>query len=296
MRLAIELHVTGGAADRELDEEVRGMQDVTIAHAAHAPAEALTQAAWRDDGFNFWQFDRHLDDLVACGEPLRVAAPGGDAAAVLREIAIRAQRVRPQRNRATGAWFDRVLAEHRALHDVTRPLVRADLDHAIDAWQWTLRLDPEAPARVQLAVLLHDIERLASEPDVRVEHRAPDYQAFKDAHAVAGAAIARGVLERAGVEGRDADDVAQLIAAHERPSDDAAVRAVNDADALSFFSFNSPGYLAYFGPAQTAVKIAYTLARMSDAALRHLAGVRMLRGIRAEIDRWLHVGHLDQRA
>ena len=51
----------------------------------------------------------------------------------------------------------------------------------------------------QLAVLLHDIERLASEPDARVEHLAADYQAFKDAHARAGAQLARAVLLRAGV-------------------------------------------------------------------------------------------------
>jgi hypothetical protein len=288
MALHIELHVRGELTDA-VRAEIAELPDLTLRPTSRAPDGALSAAAWRDDGFDFWAFDRHLDELVARGEPLVVASPVEEAAAIIREIATRAQRLRARRNRASaGAWFDRVLAEHRALHDLGKPLVRADHDHAIDAWQWSLRLDPGAPAAVQLAVLLHDIERLASEADVRIEHRAPDYQAFKDAHARAGARIAQAVLERAGVAGRDAAEVAALIAVHERAGDAPAVRAINDADALSFFSFNSPGYLAYFGGAQTAAKVAYTLARMSEAARRELPAVRMPREIRDEIAR-LHV-------
>jgi hypothetical protein len=66
-----------------------------------------------------------------------------------------------------------------------------------------------------------------------------------------------------------------LIANHERTGEGAAIRAVNDADALSFFSFNSPGYLAYFGEDQTARKVEYTLARMSAPARTHLRELRM---------------------
>lgn len=270
MPLCLELHVTGDLA----------------------PPGALTAAAWRDDRFDFWAFDRRLDDLVARGEPLHVIAGAGEAPAIAREILTRGQRLAPRRNPATaGAWFDRVLAEHRALHDLTRPLVRADLDHAIDAWQWSLRLDPGAAPAVQLAVLLHDIERLASEADARIEHLAADYQAFKDAHARAGARIARAVLARAGVAGELADEVAALVAVHERASDAPALRALNDADALSFFSLNSPGYLAYFGAARTAAKVAYTLARMSVPARRELPGLRLPRLVRTELDRLLHRDH-----
>jgi Domain of unknown function (DUF4202) len=294
MALAVELHITDDTGDTA---DTTGCNDrapwnnelagsVALGRGVRAPDDALTARAWRDDGFDFWAFDRRLDELAARGEPLRVTAPAGEAAEIAREIAIRAQRLRPRRNRASaGAWFDRVLAAHRALHDLTRPLVRADLDHAIDAWQWSLRRDPDAPAAVQLAVLLHDIERLASEADARIEHRAPDYQAFKDAHARSGAQIARGVLERAGVATELAGEAAALIAVHERASEQPALIALNDADALSFFSLNSPGYLAYFGPDRTAAKVAYTLARMSRAARRELAGVRMPRAVRAELER-----------
>lgn len=255
-------------------------------------ANTVTAAAWRDDAFDFWAFDRHLDDLVARGEPLRVAASPGDAAVLAREIATRGQRLAPRRNAATaGAWFDRVLDEHRALHDLERPLVRADLDHALDAWQWSLRLDPDAPREVQLAVLLHDIERLASEPDARIEHLAADYQAFKDAHARAGARIAHALLVRAGVDRALAGEVAALVAVHERPGDAPALRAINDADALSFFAFNSPGYLRYFGAEQTAAKVRYTLARMSERARHELPALRLPQVVRTELERLLHGDH-----
>lgn len=276
-----------GAAIDELAE----LAGVTIARSA-VPADAITAAAWRDDRFDFWAFDRRIDALVARGEALPVAAPAAEAPALIREIQIRGQRLAPRRNAASaGGWFDRVVDEHRALHDLTRPLVRADHDHALDAWQWSLRLDPDAPAAVQLAVLLHDIERLTSAADQRVEHLATDYQAFKDAHARAGARIAQLVLRRAGVARRLADETCALIAVHERPGVAPALRTINDADALSFLSFTSPGYLAYFGPARTAAKVAYTLGRMSPTARRELAALRLPAAVRLELERLQHRDH-----
>src|SRR4051812_21307247 len=273
--------------------------EIELTEAAPASNDLLTATAWRDDRFDFWAFDRRLDVLVARSAPLRVSAPPELAPAVLSEIRTRGQRLAPRRTAATaGAWFDRVLAAHRALHDLDRPLVRADYDHALDAWQWAVRRDAGAPRAVQLAVLLHDIERLASEADARIEHLAADYQAFKDAHARAGARIARGVLAQAGVPDALVDEVCALIAVHERPSDDPALRAINDADALSFFSFNSPGYLAYFGPDRTAAKVAYTLARMSEAARRELPALRMPAAVRAAIPERFEIerNHRDHRA
>src|SRR5690606_10276698 len=126
---------------------------------------------------------------------------------------------------------------------VSRPLVQADLDHALDTWQWSLCLDAGAPAEVQLACLCHDLERLVSEADRRVEQHAADYQAFKDAHARAGARMASALFARAGVPEPIARTASALVARHERTGDEPAICALNDADALSFFAFNSPGYL-----------------------------------------------------
>lgn len=281
----IELCIRGGAVD--LAPLARAFPAHAFARASGGEAGADVSArAWRAEPFDFWAFDRRVDAIADAGRALRIAAPAELAVPVAREVATRAQRRSGCKNAAIAApWFDRVLEVHRALHALDKPLVRADLDHALDAWQWTLRLDPDAPAAVQLAALLHDVERLASEADARIEHLAADYQAFKDAHARAGARIAGAVLARAGVEAGLAAEVCRLVAAHERRSELPALRLVNDADALSFFSLNSAGYLAYFGPAQAERKVAYTLARMSDRARRELHGVRIPSEIRKIIDR-----------
>src|SRR5205823_6978222 len=123
-----------------------------------------------------------------------------------------------------------------------------------------------ASTAVQFAALFHDIERLISEADARIEQHADDYQQFKDEHARKGAAIAQEVLHGAGIADDVANRAAAIIIAHEQRSGDSDVAILNDADALSFFSLNSSGYADYFGSAQTRKKVAWTLNRMSDAA------------------------------
>ncbi len=212
--------------------------------------------------------------LLLAGEEERL--PG-----FAREVLTRCQRLMDRRNTASlSALFDRVLAEHRALHDLAKPLVRAGYNHALDTWHWALRLEPEADLAVQLAALFHDVERLVSEADVRVEHHAANYQAFKDDHALKGAWMADQTLSRAGVDERTRRRTARLIAEHERPpaADDPEAREIallNDADALSFFSLNSVGYLDYYGPEQTRRKVAYTLRRLRPGSLRYLDGMRL---------------------
>jgi uncharacterized protein DUF4202 len=152
-----------------------------------------------------------------------------------------------------------VLYRHRTLHDLSLPLVAADYRHALDTWQWLLRLHPEADAALQIAALFHDVERLRSEPHARIEQHAPDYQRFKDAHARIGARMTRLIL--AGVVGEPMlARIEALIAGHEHHGD------LSDADGLSFFSLNSFGFYDYYGAAHTRKKVAWTLARLSPRA------------------------------
>lgn len=223
-------------------------------------------------------------DLLAVDRRVHAAEDAGPFvlvpdAAVADEVWLRYRRVAPVTNEASASQsFAHLLARHRALHDTRKPLVRADLDHAHDTWQWVLRLAPDAGLEVQLAALLHDIERLESEADVRVEQHAPDYSAFKAAHARRGAVIARSLLEPHWCETVVAR-VEALIATHERPDDDPDRILVNDADALSFFALNCAGYLAYYGPEQTRLKVDYTLARLSAASRPWLARIRLPYGV-----------------
>lgn len=249
-----------------------------------AAAEAWIHTdVWSDPELDLLAFDAEINALAARG-PFAVGVRGGGLEALGRvalEVLLRCQRHAPRRNPASrGPGFDEILARHRALHDLEKPLVRADHDHALDTWQWVLRLRPDAGLAVQIAALFHDVERLHTEADARIEHRAPDYQAFKDAHARAGADLAARALAGAPLPPGELPRAIELIAAHERrerddrPGGDPDLALLNDADALSFFSLNSGGYMRYFGADQTRRKIAYTLGRLAPAARPWLLALR----------------------
>jgi hypothetical protein len=248
---------------------------------AAPPSDALviSENAWRCAA-SFQRWDEAVSGLL--DEPRWLVVLGeqpGTLDRTAREILTRYQRLVPRTNAASATpVFRRVLSGHRALHDVGLPLVKADYDHALDVWQWVLRLAPTAGLGVQLAALFHDVERLVSEAERRIEHTAPDYQAFKDAHAALGAEMAAEVLAGSGVDEATCSEVAYLIREHEKPH--AAARSgdlslLADADALSFFSLNSAGFADYYGPDHTRLKVRYSLGRMSARAVQRLGGVRL---------------------
>lgn len=247
----------------------------SVEELTSSPALSLSAEEWESPRFPFYTLDARLDELagLAGGGPWRLdlAADRERLPDMALEVLTRCQRLVGRRNAASSTpLFDRVLERHRALHDLGKPLVRADWAHAVDVSQWVIRLDPDAGLAVQLAALFHDVERLVSEADVRVEHRAADYQAFKDEHARRGAELADEALAAAGVDAATRDQTARLIAGHERDRS-----LLSDADALSFFSLNSPGYLDYFGPEAARKKIAWTLARLRPEARERLDTVRL---------------------
>jgi hypothetical protein len=257
------------------------------------PALTLDAAAFLDDRFDFYDLDARADALADRGAfALVVHGLEGDVTRATPGLFTRCQRHAPRLTRsALGPAFARLRALHRALHDRDKPLVRADWAHAVDTWQWLVRLAPDASLAAQTAALLHDVERLVSEPDERIEHRAPDYQAFKDRHAAEGARMTALLLEQAGFEPAVCARVADLVAHHERASADRELSLLNDADALSFFTLNSVGYLDYFGPEQARRKVAYSLRRMRPEARARLASARLRRSIRAWVDEELAALH-----
>lgn len=255
---------------------------VFLTFAEEVPDDPHIRASeWDNPAFDNWSFDVKVDRLACAPFVLRAQDDRGERPEFALEVLNRCQRTIGRRNaHSQGAMFDRVLRRHRTLHDCTKPLVRADYNHALDAWQWLLRIDREASLAVQIAALFHDIERLVSEADQRIEHLAPDYQQFKDAHARRGAQMTDRQLIEAGVPEPVRQRVAEIITAHERTSDDAEVALLNDADALSWFSLNSPGYADYYGAGQTRKKLLYTWNRMRPSARRKLHGVKLRADVR----------------
>ncbi|HVH45499.1 MAG TPA: DUF4202 family protein [Labilithrix sp.] len=270
-----------GDDDLDLRHLEREFPTVTIERTAVATGIVVDDYVWRG------AFDlRSLDDKVerAGANPV-ITVRGHDAPRIACEVLTRYQRFILRRNDASNTpLFDDVLRIHEGLHDLSLPLAKADLDHAVDVWQWMLRLNPEVSLAPQLAALFHDIERLESETRERIEHRAPDYQSFKEAHAMKGAERAFQLLTGAGVKREDAERVRDIVSRHERRVGDAEMLLLNDADALSFFSLNSSGYVDYFGVAQTRRKVAYTLARLGPHARKKLDYVRL----RPDVERLFH--------
>jgi uncharacterized protein DUF4202 len=242
---------------------------------------------WQSLDFDPFSWDPHVFS-AASAERLALHLMGGTAeqlASAALEILTRYQGLIGRRNRASSvAVFDQILARHRALHDLDKPLVHADYQHALDAWQWVLRLEPEADLSTQLAALFHDVERLLSEADARVEHKAENYQLFKDAHAALGAELTYALLEDLGVDAATCERVRWLVTQHERPGEDTALALLNDADALSFFSLNSSGFLRYFSPEHCRRKVAYTLARLRPEHHARLERIRLAPAMRSLLD------------
>lgn len=262
----------------------------TVALRACTDAEGVRVQAswWRSDTFDPRRFDEQVGDAAEGWPDALVLVDDGppDLEQIALEMMTRGQGSLGRRNRhSAGPLFDAVLVRHRSLHDTSRALVRADLNHALDTWQWLLRLSADASLEAQIAALFHDVERLVSEAEVRVEQHAADYQAFKDAHAQGGARMTRECLGALGLGRLSIDRVCDLVARHERREEDDPDRALlNDADALSFFSLNSCGFIDYYGPEHTRRKIAYSLARMSPRARERLSQVRLRADVAAIVD------------
>jgi hypothetical protein len=280
----------------EVDDVERALADVkaefpsvTVARVkAGSAAPSIDAADWAARASEDRSvFDAAIDRAAEGDGALGLVGRGAPGVArVAWEILTAYQRLVGRRNRwsRTDA-FDAVLRAHARLHASDKPLVVADRRHALDTWQWLLRVEPGATFAAQVAALFHDVERLESEADRRVEHLADDYDAFKDAHARRGAVITMGVLEALGAPCAERERVADLLQRHERGgSADPELRALVDADALSFFSLNSPGYVDYFGPEQARKKVGWTLARLSPARRALVSRLRLRADVRALVD------------
>lgn len=163
--------------------------------------------------------------------------------------------------------------------------------HLLATEDWLLAIDPDAPERLRIAAVLHDIERGFPDPDVGWDSaRDWDSPAYNRWHQDRCAEIAAGWLRD-----RDADDalvtgVAELIAVHEDggwPEAD----LLQAADSLSFLDTLVPLVVGWVqtgraGRDRAAAKVQSSLDRidpslgrarelavpMLEGALRALAG------------------------
>jgi len=252
------------------------------------PGLDLTLAEWQSDAFPFRDFDR-LAETLAADAPggafeIRLSGETRRLAPAARQVVTRCQRLAGRRNAASGCeLFERVLASHRRLHDRTRPPAAAVHAHALDTWQWLLRLDPEAGLAPQLAALFHDVDRLAAE--------AGSPPCAED-RARRGVWIADDLLAELDLDLAVRVRVHRLIAGRRRPPGAAdpfaaEIALLEEADALSFFSFESAAYFDDLGAEQTARQVARALARLRPASRAWLRGLRLCTAVARLLEREL---------
>jgi hypothetical protein len=244
--------------------------------------------AWRSGSIDFYQLDAHADALGERG--LVPVAASGDPDARL-QLLTRCQRWLDRRNHGSRQpWFAEVLGVHWSLHDRNRPLVRADHNHALDTWQWLLRLEPAASAAAQVAALFHDIERPGADADRRAGEDAGSRDEVESSPAEDSARRLLDLLSGSGAEAV-ARRAADLVAASDRPgeggSGDDDLALLEDADSLSFLSLSSGGFLDHHGEKRATREIGRTLSRLSLRALRFLNRVRLRRDVEALLERVL---------
>ncbi len=230
--------------------------------------------AWRG-AFDFQPFDERMEEVCALG---RVAVRGSDAAGVALELLARYQRLVLRRNRASStALFDAVLDVHAVLLDEAG----VERDHALDTWQWLLRLDPDAELAPQIAALFHVTEFVDRGAHERLEHR-PSRIRDQDTSVAAGERV-HAILRSVGLELHVAERVQTLLSG--RASGEPEARLLDDADGLSFLSLLSAPYADHFGLAQTRRKSTHTLSRLSANGLAMVALVRLRPDVGRLLDR-----------
>ena len=226
----------------------------------------------------------------ACTSPRRCPDIGG----ACYEILSRYQRFFNRRNHASkDALFDRILASHRHTYDPNIHEARADYDHTVDTWQWLLRLDGSASLPLQVAALFHDVNPSARGLTLTAPRRDASASESVGNGANHGAATnamerSRHALRETGLDERTRARIRDLVAAHGQPSADPEARLLAEADALSFLSLKSAGYVDCFGTDEAQKKIAHTIVRLRPETRRLLSRVRFRHDVRALLAAELH--------
>jgi hypothetical protein len=248
-----------------LAEEFPTITVQPLAQGGNAHVVPLDAQAWRAPGFDPFDWDERVFGAARecrgnCLALHLTGSPREALGATAFEILTRYQGLVGRRNAASeGPRFDALLARHMALHDLSKPLVVADYRHALDVWQWVLRLAPKADLALQCAALFHDVERLLSDR---------------------GVDVACELLADVGVDEATRERVRWLLGRHEHPESDVGLTLLGDADALSFFSLNASGFSRSFPLEHTRREVNDRLKRLSAAQRWRLARVRLAPRVR----------------
>ncbi|WP_426756875.1 DUF4202 domain-containing protein [Myxococcus sp. Y35] len=241
----------------------------------------LDASEWNAPSFDPMAWDGRILDAAMSTEWLAFHLEGASREALVvaaLEILTRYQCLIARRNPASStSLFSRLLARHRSLHDLRHPDVRADFYRAMDAWQWTLRLRPDADVPVQAAALLRAPEQPTG--------AAQALRAFDRVHPVRGADRAVQVLEEAGADDTLCRRVRELVTSAGPPGNAKRDMALLDAaGALSFFTRDASAYFRETVPEHRRRHVARVLAALQPEHLPWLGHTRLAPAVRAQLE------------
>jgi len=132
--------------------------------------------------------------------------------------------------------------------------------HSINTLEWLLKLHPGADDAMKLAALGHDIERAFDAKRVRsVDFET--YDEYKQAHALNSAQILTEIMESCGAAQPLVDEIANLVAPHERGGSERQ-DILRNANFLSFFHVCLPLYYDRKGAANTRKRCVWAYKKL----------------------------------
>jgi len=144
---------------------------------------------------------------------------------------------------------------------ISKSSVPEDLTHAENVLEWLLKLKPDADEALQIAALVHDIDRADESRKIqRADYN--DYDQFKVAHANNSATILKEILHECQVEQSIIDEACRLVERHEIGGDPRS-DLLKDADSISYFEVNMPFYFQREGYEETLKRCIWGYHRLS---------------------------------
>lgn len=135
--------------------------------------------------------------------------------------------------------------------------------HCERVYRWILTLKPGASDALQIAGLVHDIDRAYEDKRVK-QSDYDDYNIYKREHAARSAEIVEGLLEKAGTDPGLIERVRYLVQEHEAvPTGDPELEILKAADSLTFFDFDLDRYRETSGAEATKRKMAFMYNKLS---------------------------------
>ncbi len=120
MRIVFRCPVSSPSPGENLATELPGVAIDGASRILGLPGLHLEMEEWRSQDYDFYELDTRIDALAesqAGPFAILLLAPLEEESRMAREVLTRCQRWVDRRNEASrGAFFDRVLAEHRKAH------------------------------------------------------------------------------------------------------------------------------------------------------------------------------------